>query len=297
MLKRLKSYMMPLAMITGILLHSYVGQLSFLMEYLLFIMLLFTYSKISLSNIRFTTMHLWLIVIQIAGSIAAYWLLKPVNAIIAQAALITILAPTATAAPVIAGMLKGNVASLTAYSLLSNLTVAIVAPLYFSYVGESDLPFFNSVVGIGKMVVFLLVVPFIAAILINKFLPKTGKYLQSLSGLSFYIWIFALTIVTGKTVQFIIEQGSNKLHLVLWISILSLFICIIQFVAGRRIGRKLDDTVAGGQGLGQKNTVLAIWMALTYLNPLASIGPGAYVLWQNSVNSFQIWRHNRKNIH
>lgn len=296
MLKRLKSYMMPVAMITGILLHSYVGQLSFLMEYLLFIMLLFTYSKISLSHIRFTAMHFWLITIQIAGSLLAYLLLKPFNAVIAQAVLISILAPTATAAPVIAGMLKGNVASLTAYSLLSNLTVAVVAPLYFSYAGDSDLPFLVSVVEIGKKVVFLLVVPFFVAILINKFLPKAGKRIQSLSGLSFYIWIFALTIVTGKTVQFIIEQGNSKLYLVVWISALSLLICVVQFVAGRRIGRRYDDTVAGGQGLGQKNTVLAIWMALTYLNPLASIGPGAYVLWQNSVNSFQIWRHNRKHI-
>ncbi|MDR0371845.1 MAG: transporter, partial [Prevotellaceae bacterium] len=27
-----------------------------------------------------------------------------------------------------------------------------------------------------------------------------------------------------------------------------------------------------------------------YLNPVSSIGPGTYVLWQNIVNSYQIWR-------
>jgi BASS family bile acid:Na+ symporter len=48
--------------------------------------------------------------------------------------------------------------------------------------------------------------------------------------------------------------------------------------------------VAGGQGLGQKNTVLAIWMAQTFLNPISSIAPGAYVLWQNMFNSWQVWR-------
>jgi bile acid:Na+ symporter, BASS family len=26
-----------------------------------------------------------------------------------------------------------------------------------------------------------------------------------------------------------------------------------------------------------------------YLNPIASIGPGAYVLWQNIINSYQVW--------
>ena len=66
--------------------------------------------------------------------------------------------------------------------------------------------------------------------------------------------------------------------------------CISQFLVGRSIGTKLDNTISGGQGLGQKNTILAIWMAQTYLNPVASVAPGAYILWQNIVNSYQVWR-------
>jgi BASS family bile acid:Na+ symporter len=42
--------------------------------------------------------------------------------------------------------------------------------------------------------------------------------------------------------------------------------------------------------LGQKNTVLAIWMAATYLNPLTTIAPGSYVVWQNTINSWQLWK-------
>jgi BASS family bile acid:Na+ symporter len=209
--------------------------------------------------------------------------------------MICILAPTATAAPVIAGMLKGNIASLTAYSLISNFTVALFAPLFFSYIGYNELPFFDSVFEISKRVGFLLIIPFIAALLINKFLPKAGKYMQSKSGISFYLWSIALTVVTGRTVVFIIAQGKSQIIIEIAIAIGALVICVFQFWLGRRIGRKLDDTVAGGQGLGQKNTVLAIWMAQMYLNPLSSIGPGAYVLWQNSVNSWQIWRQRRNN--
>lgn len=74
--------------------------------------------------------------------------------------------------------------------------------------------------------------------------------------------------------------------------LLLLFAYII--VLGKLIGKKYYNTIAGGQGLGQKNTVLAIWMALTYLNPLASIGPASYVVWQNSINSFQLWIKERK---
>lgn len=294
MLKKIKAYMMPIAMTLGILFHSQVGVLSFIIPYLIFIMLLFTYTKLSLSNLKFSKMHLFLIIFQLAGSMAVYFSLRPFNEILAQGAMICVLAPTATAAPVIAGMLGGNVASLTAYSLISNFSIALFAPLFFSYIGYNELPFFLSVFQISNKVAVLLISPFIVALLVNKFLPKTGKFLQTHSGVSFYLWSIALTVVTGRTVQFIIDQGREHIWVEILIAFFAMIISILQFWLGRKIGRKYDDTVAGGQGLGQKNTVLAIWMAQMFLNPIASIGPGSYVLWQNMINSYQIWRMRRK---
>lgn len=97
-------------------------------------------------------------------------------------------------------------------------------------------------------------------------------------------------IVTGRTVGFIMEQAGENYITEILVAVGALLVCVTQFLVGRKIGRHFDDTVAGGQGLGQKNTILAIWMAQTYLNPIASIGPGSYVLWQNIVNSYQVWR-------
>ncbi len=296
MLKKFKSYSMPIAMTLGILLHQYIGQLAVVIPYLLFVMLLLTYSKLSLRNLRFTRMHLWLILFQIFGSLGIFFAVNPFQPVLAQGLLIVVMAPTATAAPVIAGMLKGDVASLTAYSLISNFTVALLAPLFFSYIGYNELPFLSSFVEIARRVGFLLILPFAIALLINKYLPNTGKFIQSKSGFTFYIWTFSLAIVTARTVQFIVAQGSAHAWLEIAIAAGALLLCVIQFWLGRKIGRKMDDTVAGGQGLGQKNTVLAIWMAQAFLHPLASIGPGAYVLWQNSVNSWQIWRQHKQNV-
>ena len=52
--------------------------------------------------------------------------------------------------------------------------------------------------------------------------------------------------------------------------------------------------ISGAQSLGQKNTVLAVWLALNYLNPLVSAAPAAYVAWHNIVNSWQIYLHERQ---
>ena len=209
--------------------------------------------------------------------------------------MICMLAPTATSAPVIAGMLKGNVTSLISYSLVSNFVVVIVAPIFFSWIGFHQLPFYTSAIQISQKVILLLIGPLFLAMLFNKFSPKVSEIFQKKAQISFYLWSLALVVVSGRTVEFIIFQDKSNYTIEILLATFSFFVCVLQFWLGRKIGRKHQDTVAGGQGLGQKNTILAIWMAQVYLNPIASIGPGAYVLWQNIINSWQVWR-NRKSL-
>lgn len=282
-------------MLIGILFYDEVARLAFLPPVLIAIMLYITFCNISFKDVRFSKLYWWLLAIQVLFSVVAYFLLAPINYILAQAAMICIFAPTATSAPVITGMLGGNVESLIAYSLLSNVVVAILAPFYFSWMGDvNGESFFDSVVIVAQKVGLLLFVPLLLAYLQAKFLPWFNRKIKQVNSLSFYLWNVALIIITGKTVQFVVSQGTGHFWLEISIAGLSFFICISQFLVGRRLGRRYQDTVAGGQGLGQKNTVLAIWMAQTYLNPIASLGPGAYVLWQNMVNSYQVWRARKK---
>ena len=100
----------------------------------------------------------------------------------------------------------------------------------------------------------------------------------------------ALFIVVGKSVGFVMKQPLSSLPQEIALALLALVCCVAQFVVGRKIGARYGDRVSGAQGLGQKNTVLAIWMALTYLHPIASIAPASYVIWQNIINSGQIMR-------
>jgi BASS family bile acid:Na+ symporter len=295
-IKKLQPYMMPVTMIAGGIFHSFFASLAVVIPWLIFAMLLITYCGLSLRDIHFSKQHLWLIMVQLFGSILVYLLVSPFNTLIAQGAMICVLAPTATSAPVIAGMLKGNVASLTAYSLISNMTVAVAAPVIFSLTGSyNTLPFFESFLMIAQRIAFLLFVPFLLAMALRQLKPEIKTAIAKHPRISFYLWNCALAIVTGRTVDFIIQQGADNYAAELIIAGCALLLCVLQFFLGRKIGRAYNDTIAGGQGLGQKNTVLAIWMAQTYLNPLSSIGPGAYVLWQNIINSCQVWRK-RKNL-
>ena len=197
------------------------------------------------------------------------------------------------------GMLGGNIAVLATYTLLSNLTVATLSPLVFSLIGsQTALPFFESFGIVCRQMIPLLILPFVIAVLLKRFAPRIHRQLRERQQISFYLWAVALTIVMGNTVAFLMKQDASNYVNEIWMALLALAVCCAQFLAGRRIGRRYRNKIAGAQGLGQKNTILAIWMAQTYLTPIASVGPAAYVIWQNLINSYQLWakRHREQGL-
>lgn len=113
--------------------------------------------------------------------------------------------------------------------------------------------------------------------------------------MAFYLWAVALATVTGQTVKSLVNSEA-EIYVEILIALGGLITCIAQFYWGKRIGKKYNDRISAGQALGQKNTVLAIWMSYTYLNPLSSVGPGSYVLWQNIINSYQLWKKRKKEL-
>ena len=296
MQKFLEKYLLPIAMVLGITFHKQLSILSPILPFLLALMLFISYCRIKMSDISLTKFHYILLAIQYLGSAAVYLLLRPLNEILAQAAMICVLTSTATSAPVVAGLLGGSISVTAAYSIISNLSVALIGPIFLSFIGQPDrnISLASSFWHIFISVIPILILPFIIAITVQKVAPVVHKKIQSAQIISFYIWAAALTIVIGNITQYVVLQDDGNYTLEIIIASTSLVICLLQFYFGRKIGRKFGRTVAGGQGLGQKNTVLAIWLTQTYLNPLATLGPGAYVLWQNLVNSWQIWKKKKK---
>ena len=139
----------------------------------------------------------------------------------------------------------------------------------------------------------LLIAPFVLAVLTRWLFPKANAYINRHKNISFYLWSVSLTVVISRAIGLLLNQFQENKILFLWMVVVSLFLCFLQFFVGHRIGKRYGDYVAGGQSLGQKNTVLAIWMAQNYLNPLCSIVPTLYVIWQNLYNSFQMMQKER----
>jgi len=282
------------AIIIGFVLYNFFAQFNWLTPILLFFMLFFTFCSVDFKKIGFRKEYLLLVFYQIGVSIGVYFLVKQYDEILAQGVMLCILAPTAVAAVVMSSMLGANAASVTSYSLLINLVISIVAPIYFSIMEVPEiLPFWISVKSIILKIFPLLIVPLLLVFIIKKISKKLSTVLKKMHGLSFYLWIVSATIVMGNTMQFILSQESKRYLTVILLILSSLLLCVFQFIFGYRIGKHYKDELACSQYIGQKNTILAIWMAQTFLNPISSIAPAAYVLWQNLVNSYQLWRKNK----
>ena len=291
----LRTISMPLGMVVGALLCRPITALDaaaqgMLTPVFIFTMLFFTFCRVDAQRIRFSWMHLWLLLFQIVGSVGIYYALAWFDVVVAQGAMICILAPVAMAAVVIGGMLGANLETMAAYSLLCNVAIAFYAPLLLHAFGNGEC----TMVQILQKVSPLLIAPFVAGQLCRLYLKRVSDWVAAHSQISFYVWLMSLTVIIGRTTCFLLDHSEADRTTEILLAVAALVICLVQFGVGRYIGRCAGDTVAGGQSLGQKNTVLAVWLSQAFLDPISSVAPTAYIVWQNIVNSYQLWRAGRK---
>ena len=252
-------------------------------------MLFITFCRIDIREMRLRWIHLWMLAVQFVGAVIVYYITLPMfGATVAQGAMICVLAPIAMAAVVIAGMLGANVAPMVTYSLICNFVTALLVPPMLHLFGNGSCTFAEI---IGR-VAPTLIAPFVVAQACRWLLPKVAQWFTSHSIISFYLWLFSLILVMGRTTLFIINSNA-ELYVEILLAVIALVLCVVQFSLGRWMGRFEGDVVASTQSVGQKNTIFAIWLSLNFLDPVASIAPTAYIVWQNLINSHQIWRYNK----
>ncbi len=296
-MQKVKSYVLPIAIVLGLLLHDYCAALSVAVPYIIFTIILLTFTAVDILKLRFKPLFIWIILFQVGVSIGGYALLRLLNVseIIAEGVLIGVLCPVAASVAVVSTMLGADRNTVTSYTVIGNLIVSLVTPVYFSFIGvNQDIPFFDSFLHILKRIGTVIGLPFFVALALQLLWPKANRFISRYKGLAFYLWAAALFLTLGQTIHFIFLNGKGNWNSIIWLGIAALLFCIIQFGWGKWVGHKYGDTIAGGQLLGQKNSAMGIWMANHYLHPLASVYLAFYSVFQNLFNSWQIWYYGRK---
>ena len=290
-MQRIRPYVLPIAIVLGLLLHKWCAIFSFLVPFIIFAILLLTFTAVDLRKLRFSMLDLWLMLFQIVVSTGGYTLITLLGGshIVAEGLLIGVLCPVASSVAVIACLLGANRETVTTYTIVGNLMVALVAPVVFSLVGDHpELDIVDSMLLMFSKIGSTLALPFFLAVLLQLLLPKANALLARYNGLGFYLWALALLFTLGQTIDYIFLNGEGNWGSIAWLGGLSLLFCVVQFATGRWLGRRYGDVIGGGQLLGQKNTAFGIWMANTFLSPLSSVFLAFYSVFQNVWNAWQL---------
>lgn len=220
---------------------------------------------------------------------------NPWQKILWESVLTCIIGPAATAAPVVTAKIGGNINTMTAFVVLSSFTSALVIPAVFPLLERGvGLNFWSAFLIILEKLAMVLVLPLALGWFVQHYARRLCDRIVSIPDLSFYLWAVQLSVTSGVTVRNIVHCEAG-LPLLSMIALLSLVLCFVLFLVGRSVGRHLGEEINSGQASFQKNTALSIWVAYAYLNPVASVGAGCYVLWQNIINSLELWEYRRKN--
>ena len=286
----------------------------------IFFMLFFTFCKVNPLDLRLHRWHWVVLITQLLFSFLTYTLTMYFSGdpVLAQGLLMCFIMPTATAAPIIAGKMGGSIQNLTTFTLLSNFATAIIVPATFPLINPAaDMTFWSAFLLILSRVAPLLLGPFFSAWIVRLIYKarKKQEFVLSkrLAVIPFYLWVASIIVLSAVVTKDVVDNFEVYLSSIIYLLIGSFFACLFQFFIGKWIGYKLPapskgrdyqdvlinpaaapKTMAGvssitaGQAFGQKNTSLGVWMAQTYLNPLAALGAAAYIIWQNIFNSLQL---------
>lgn len=310
--KFVKDWMLVIGMVLGATIYLIYLEADFLHPYgqfgleivkvvqptLLFLMLFLSFSKIAPSDLKLHWWQLWILLIQAVFYVVPALVIVLLGGfsgaladvrVIVESFMLCMICPTATACSVMTAKLGGDRAGVMTYTIIINLLVAVVVPLMVPLMHPMEgLDFWNAFFLIISKVFPMLILPCLLAWLVRYTVKPLHNFLQKNADLAFVLWACSLIMAIMMGMRAIVHSSCSALVLV-GIAAVSLVACVFQFMIGKRIGGAAVDRISAGQAMGQKNTVFAIWMAYTFMNPLICVAGGFYTIWHNVFNSIQLY--------
>lgn len=262
---------------------------SFLIYYLLMFMLFFPFLEWKITTRIFVQRKIYLLLIlNTSIGLLSYLLIKPYHPELAIAAFLVGIAPTATACPAIISYLKGRVDFSVAAVLVTNLFMSLFIPLSIYIFLDIDIAVHTML----SQTITLLAVPLVLGQVLNNFFPAISQKMLSVKQFGFYAWLVVCFLAVSKASAFI-QSSDVSIRTITLVGAITGILCLLNFTIGKIAGGK-TLSLEMSQTLGQKNTMLVVWISVTYLNPLMTLGPIFYLVWHNFYNAYQLAHQSTK---
>lgn len=264
----------------------------FVIRPLLIAMLFMVYLQLDVKELKPRAAHWAILGANLFIGVAAYLVLSLTGRCdLAWAAFFIGITPTATAAPVIMNLLHGRVGFVVSGFVVTNVGISLaLVPLIPAVTGHFDAGF---MLRVFRDLLLIMALPFALALALRKFVPAAETWPKRFKMLSLSMWSAMLLVISAGASDFLRRNRDVSPWIVVGIAGIAAAICAVNFTLGhfimpRRFRRE------GSQTLGQKNTMLTLYLAQTFASPLAALGPTFYVICHNAWNSCQLFMYDRR---
>lgn len=288
MVKTLRTVLLPLSILLGLLspwTAEFAGSVKWLLSSMVFLAFV--------GPTRFS----WQTTYKTQLRLLPFWLfLAPVSWLITRtlfpdwpglswAVFMVCIAPTATAAPAVVRMSGGDPTLVVTGVVMQHILAGLAIPMWSGVLGGAEMQGWEIPYRIMVGTIPMIVAPLILAFLMRKFWTSLANSLVRIQPINLFLWAIAVFIVVGKARHDFSELGMisepGAVSQIIAIAICALLFCLLQFYSGYKLVSSIGHGDEGSQIIGQKNTILAIWVASTWFGSWAMLGPLFYILWQN----------------
>ncbi len=286
-----RSIGLVLAFTLGATLHAQLAPLRGIIPYSIALMLFLSFIGIEREKLRPQRSHLLLLLLLQLGWITAWGIPYLLGyRVLSESLFFCAAAPIASASPVIIALIRGKVEYMTTAMLLSHVAFILIIPLVLPFIietGGTDMSYWMLLTQLFQEFALLLLLPSSLVILTRYLIPSSREWGKKNANLSLIIWIFNLTVITATGTQNILAMNLSFYDLYP-MALGAFIICALGFTLGYQLG-KPHYAREFSQGLGQKNTILTLYIASqSYAHPLAYVAPAFYVIFHNLANAIQI---------
>lgn len=197
------------------------------------------------------------------------------------------ISPTAIASPIVTDLINGNrelnIAIVVFSNILAPISCSLLLLIYFN----------TNNIELSALTIFSKIALIIFAPMILSFFIKQSKKAKS-NCIKFSNYYNPITFIT--IIAIAVSSSSEKLRSIDSSSLIKIFIitgciAILFFIIGFSITKNFDAKKSFSVSLGQKNSALTVWIALSNFNSLAVLPVIAYIFFHHTINAILIAKY------
>ena len=281
----LKSILILVALGIGIFLPQ-LNAYTFTLRPFLMLLLFFSFLNIRIDGSIFSRQQAWIALLLPPTGIAVYFLGRLYDDNLGLTLLLMGLAPTAVITPVLAELMRRRAGYMVGAIIVTHAVFAVTVPVVLPWLLGVSL----SLASLGRLVVTIgstILLPLLAAQAFRILGGPVLGLLRRVAPYGFALFLSNIMVASGSLSHYLRYEGDTPLFFVGITALCITILMVINFALGGKIS-PVGHAVEGSLALGRKNTMLSIWIALEYINPLVVLGPMLYILLQNVFVAGQI---------